>query len=121
MPKNDNHIDYLLSVCPRELRLGKCPVGFELQMIEIASGHKCTHKVDILAFVYGGLAIHKTPWGWHITHIRSGKKLAYIPTTKRKAIKAVKMLTKMFDWHLTESTLRRHGANATVKAVRDAT
>lgn len=112
--------DHLLATCPRDMRLGKCPKGFELRMIEIScEGIINPYKADILAFVHEGLAIHKHPMGWSITHIRSGKSLTGTDT-KRGAVKAVKQLANDFDWSQTEAMLRHiTGCKAAVAAVRD--
>lgn len=111
----------LLATCPRDMQLGKCPRGFELQMIEIrCDGIIKPYKADVLAFIYEGLAIHKTPWGWKITHVKSGKQVTGTDT-KRGAVKAVKTLAGLINWHLAESTLIRRKAEykAAIKAVRE--
>ena len=105
-----DNFDHLLATCPREMRLGKCPDGFVLEMIEISCGDVflgVTYKDDILAFTYHGLAIHKAPWAWHITHMRSGK-IIMRQKTKRDAVKAAKTLAGLGNWCRAESTLKRH-------------
>ncbi len=116
--------DHLLATCPRDMQLGKCPKGFKVQMIKISHAVRGggTRMCDVLAFVHEGLAIHKCPWGWHITHIKSGKKLVYMPNTKREAVKAVKTLAGLVNWHLAESTLRKRKdeCDMAIGKVRDA-
>ena len=117
-----NEFAHLLACCPKDMQLGKCPKGFKLEMIEIScNGDFGEYKGDVFAFTHEGLAIHRLPWGWRVTHIRSGTCVTRTDT-KRGAGKAVKILAGLLNWCRAESTLKRRKAEyrAAIKAVRDA-
>ncbi len=71
------------------------------------------HAVEIFSC---GLAIHRafgfsrnepeTEKWWRVTHSQSGYRLASFPT-KYSAVKFVRTVAKMYDWHSDADTLRK--------------